>query len=171
MRKETHTSKIISSSVNINSTVENTWDKITNVEIESFQLPWYFRLMNIPKPIRAEILIEGVGGQRIAYFDNGKRFVQEIITWEKFKTYSFTFNSVGTFKAGYFFNIFQGVFKISKGTYFITHNDKNTRIELLTDYTINRNLIWILNKPIFYILTNFQKYLLNTIKVNSEKTI
>ena len=169
MEKGTHISKTIASSVDINSSIDNTWDKITNVEIEDFKFPWYFRLMNIPKPIRAKILVEGVGGERVAYFDNGKMFTQEILTWEKLKTYSFTFNSIGTFKAGYFFNIFQGVFKILKGTYYITYQDKRTRIELLTDYSINKKLIWILDRPAFFILTHFQKYLLNTIKVNSEK--
>ena len=72
--------KQISSRVNINSSIENIWDKITNVEIEGFKFPWYFRFLNIPKPIRAKILKEGVGGRRMAYFDNKKTFIQEIVT-------------------------------------------------------------------------------------------
>lgn len=164
-----YTFKKISSSVNINSSIENIWDKITNVEIENFKFPWYFRLLNIPKPIRAKILKEGVGGKRMAFFDNKKTFTQEIVTWEKHKTYSFTFNSEDTFKAGYFFNIFTGIFRISKGTYYITTVEAQNQIELQTDYMIKKGFNWILGKPIYLILTVFQSYLLNTIKVTSEK--
>ncbi len=161
--------KTISSSIIINSSIENIWDKITNVEIEDFKFPWYFRLLNIPKPIRAEIIKEGINGKRIAYFDNGKKFTQEIITWKKCETYSFTFNSEATFKAGYIFNVFRGIFRIHKGTYYITTISAANRIELQTDYSIMNKFHWILNKPIHLILTNFQSYLLNTIKLTSER--
>ncbi|RYE26314.1 MAG: hypothetical protein EOP45_04030 [Sphingobacteriaceae bacterium] len=165
---DNYLSKQISSKVFINSSIDNIWDKITNVEIEEFNFPWYFRFLNIPKPIRAKILEEGIGGKRMAYFDNHKTFIQEIITWEKNKTYSFTFNSEDTFRAGYFFNIFKGIFSISKGTYYITVVDNHNQIELETDYFIRKGFGWILNKPIYMILTLFQGYLLNTIKITSE---
>ncbi len=163
-----HHLKNISSHVTINSSSENIWDKITNVEIEDFRFPWYFRLMNIPKPIRAKILEEGVGGKRIAYFDNKKTFVQEIVSWKENETYSFTFNSEDTFKAAYFFNIFKGIFRIAKGTYYITTVDGQNQIELQTDYSIKTGFGWLLSKPIHLTLTVFQSYLLNTIKVTSE---
>jgi hypothetical protein len=169
MQTEIQISKVISSVVLLNSTIENSWDKVTNVEIEEFKFPWYFRLLNIPKPIKAEILHEGVGGKRKAYFDNKKTFTQEIVTWEKYKTYSFIFSSEDKFKAGYFFNIFQGAFRIFKGTYFVRYVDNKVKVELLTHYSIDKHFDWLLHKPVFYILTAFQKYLLNTIKTNSEK--
>ena len=162
------TEKIIESEVLINSSVENIWDKITNVQIEHFKFPWYFRVLNIPKPIKAEITKEGVNGQRIAYFDNGKKFFQQIKSWEKHKTYSFTFNPEDGFKAGYFFNIFNGVFKILKGTYYVSETSKGVSIILKTDYSIKKGFNLILNLPILIILRVFQKYLLNTIKVNAE---
>ena len=163
-----YTQKTISSSVSLDTTIENAWDKITTVEIAHFRFPWYFRLMNIPKPVRAEILEEGTGGSRIAYFDNGKRFVQEIQTWEKYRTYSFTFNPEDGFKAGYFFDLFSGVFQVRRGTYFITQTTHSVTVELLTDYAIRRKSSWLLGKPVHLVLTVFQKYLLHTIKVNSE---
>lgn len=166
-----HIQKVIDSDVVIHRSAETVWDKITHVEIEHFQFPWYFRMLNIPKPIRAEITQEGVGGNRIAYFDNGKKFFQGISSWEKYKTYSFTFNPEDGFKAGYVFNIFNGVFKIVRGTYVLTPTDNGVKITLKTDYSIQRNVYWLLNWPILLILTIFQKYLLNTIKVNSEAEV
>lgn len=37
--------------------------------------------------MRAELISEGKGGQRIAYFDNGKRFIQEILEWNPYAEY------------------------------------------------------------------------------------
>jgi len=163
-----HLHKVISSSIRIDSTVANVWDKITTVEIEHFRFPWYFRLMNIPKPIRAEITREGVGGNRVAYFDNGKRFMQEIDTWELHRTYSFTFNPENGFKAGFVFDLFSGIFRIQKGTYFISNEGSATTIELRTDYSIQRNVSWLMSGPIHLVLVVFQNYLLTTIKANAE---
>ncbi|MBK7969611.1 MAG: hypothetical protein IPK08_12045 [Bacteroidetes bacterium] len=40
-------------------------------KIEQFSDPTIFKL-DIPKPLKAEIISEGQGGKRIAYFDTGK---------------------------------------------------------------------------------------------------
>lgn len=158
--------KVIDSSFEVNTTLENAWDQITNVEIGHFRFPWYFRLMNIPKPVRAEITHEGTGGNRIAYFDNGKRFIQEIASWEKYRTYSFTFNPEDGFRAGYFFDLFKGVFRIVKGSYYITENNGSIRIRLKTDYAIRTGYHWLLACPVRIVLTVFQGYLLKTIHAN-----
>jgi hypothetical protein len=49
--------------------------------------PIIFKVLSIPKPMRAELISEGKGGQRIAYFDNGKRFIQEILEWNPYAEY------------------------------------------------------------------------------------
>ena len=160
--------KVIISEIYINCSKELLWENITNVDIIKYRFPWYFRILMIPKPIKAEIITEGVGGERIAYFDNGKKFHQKILTWDKNNTYSFSFNSEDNFKAGIFFNIFNGIFKIKKGTYFIEAHDQTIKIILKTDYTIQKKYNFLLNIPVYLILRKFQKYLLNTIKINSE---
>ena len=161
-------SHLISSAVTVPGTLENAWETITTVEIAHFRFPWYFRLMNIPKPIRAEIVQEGAGGSRIAYFDNGKRFIQEIETWEKLHTYSFSFRSGDGFKAGYCFDLFNGVFRVRKGTYFLKILENGIRIELQTEYTIRKNSNWLLSIPARVVLNVFQRYLLHTIQANAE---
>jgi hypothetical protein len=161
--------KKISSEVLINSSIETVWDRITTVDIDRFRFPWYFRILNIPKPVKAEVTKAGVGGNRIAYFDNGKKFIQTIASWELNQSYSFTFSPEDGFRAGYFFDLFNGVFKIQKGSYFITCSGNNLMLELRSDYSIRKNRNWILNKPVYWVLAVFQKYLLHTIKMNCEQ--
>ena len=80
--KNKHIIKIIGSTINIKGRPEAIWDNITNVKIEQFSDPKFFKLIDIPKPLKAEVISEGIGGKRIAYFDNGKRFMQQILVWK-----------------------------------------------------------------------------------------
>ena len=41
-------------------------------KIEAFSDPTIFKLLDIPKPLRSEVISEGQGGRRIAYFDSRK---------------------------------------------------------------------------------------------------
>ncbi|MDG1037540.1 MAG: hypothetical protein P8O89_01200, partial [Polaribacter sp.] len=107
-----HIIRTLSSSIDINGRAEKVWDNITNVRIEQFSDPLAFKLLGIPRPLKADLLTKGEGGQRIAYFDTGKRFIQEITTWEPLKEYSFNFNPEKDFIAGHFFDISDGVFRV-----------------------------------------------------------
>jgi hypothetical protein len=55
-----HIVKNISSTIDIVATPEIIWDNITNVKIEQFSNHRIFRLLGIPRPIKAELLVEGV---------------------------------------------------------------------------------------------------------------
>jgi hypothetical protein len=160
--------KTISSTIEINGRPETIWDNITNVRIEQFSDPVLFKLLGIPRPLRAELLSEGKGGLRIAYFDSGKMFIQEITTWEPLKEYSFNFNPEKGFVVGYFFDISDGVFKVPNGSYFLTTSGKLTTLRLATTYSLDKNVFFLFNIPVKLILKAFQKYLLISIKKNSE---
>ena len=160
--------KTISSSIDINGRPEIIWDNITNVRIEQFSDPITFKLLGIPKPLRADLVSEGKGGQRIAYFNSGKRFIQEITTWEPLKEYSFNFNPEKGFVVGYFFDISDGVFKVPNGSYFLTTIGNITTLQLATTYSLDRRIFFLFNIPVRLILKAFQKYLLTSIKKNSE---
>jgi len=163
-----HIEKTISSSVFIRSEAKSVWENITNVQIEQFSDPWYFKLMNIPKPLKAEITKKGVGGRRTAFFNNGKKFIQTINSWEELKEYSFSFNPDKNFVVGYFFDLSDGVFKILTGSYYLTDSHKGLHLELQTTYSISKQTNWILSWPIRTVLNIFQEYLLRSIKRNSE---
>ncbi|MFY0699072.1 MAG: hypothetical protein JXR11_14530 [Balneola sp.] len=163
-----HITRTISSSIKIKGDPETIWDNITDVRIEQFSDPLIFKLMGIPKPLRADLLTEGEGGKRIAYFDTGKRFVQEITTWKPLKEYAFNFNPEKGFKVGYIFDISDGIFRVPNGSYFLKENDDEIELRLSTTYSLDRRVYYLFNIPVKLVLKSFQKYLLSSIKQNSE---
>lgn len=163
-----HILKTLSSTIEIQGRPEIIWDNITNVKIEQFSDPIIFKLLDIPKPLRAEIISEGQGGRRIAYFDSGKKFMQEILVWKPLTEYSFSFNPEKGFKVLYFFELSEGVFQIPTGAYYLTTKGQTTTLQLTTTYSIDKRLYFLFNIPVKLILKAFQRYLLTSIKKNSE---
>lgn len=166
--RENHISRILSSQIKIRADRQTIWDKITNVQIAEFSHPTIFRVFDIPKPLKAEIISDGVGGQRIAYFDNKKRFVQEILVWKPLTQYSFSFNPERGFRVAYFFDLSNGVFQIPTGSYYLSENGQVT-LELQTTYSIHKYLFILFYVPVTIVLKLFQRFLLTSIKKNSEK--
>lgn len=166
--KHRHIVKTLSSTIEIGGRPDTIWDNITNVKIEQFSDPTLFKLLDIPNPLRAELVSEGQGGRRIAYFDSGKKFMQEIVVWKPLAEYSFSFNPEKGFKVLYFFELSGGVFQILNGAYYLTTTGKSTSLKLTTTYRIDKRLYFLFNIPAKYILKAFQRYLLTSIKMNSE---
>jgi hypothetical protein len=164
----THITKSIHSDIDIHGQPSIIWDNITNVKIEQFSDPLLFKILNIPKPLKAEIISAGEGGSRIAYFATGKRFMQKILIWEPLKEYAFSFNPEKGFRVCYFFELSEGVFRIPGGAYFLVNNTNATNLKLVTTYSIDRRLYFFLNLHVRLILKVFQRYLLTSIKKNSE---
>ncbi len=158
----------VESSITVCGSIQETWDEITNVDIASDTHPAYFRLFGIPNPLRAEIESAGVSGRRIAYFDNGKRFIQAITIWEPLRKYSFTFNPEKGFKVLFFFDLSDGVVQIPTGTYWLSPDGTGTKIRLGTQYSIDRAMSPILAAPVRLSLRLFQRYLLKSIRRNVE---
>lgn len=163
-----HIIKSLSSEIQIKGKPELVWDNITNVQIAKFSDPFIFKILNIPKPLRAEVISEGTGGRRIAYFDSGKRFIQEILVWKPMTEYSFAFNPEKGFRILYFFELSEGVFRIPSGAYFLKATGSVTVLQLSTTYSIDRRLNFLFSLPARLILKKFQRYLLKAIKRNVE---
>jgi hypothetical protein len=163
-----HIIKTLGSTIDIQGQPQTIWDNITNVKIEQFSDPAIFKLLDIPKPLKAEIISEGQGGRRVAYFDSGKRFIQEILVWKPLKEYSFSFNPEKGFRVCYFFELSEGVFQIPTGAYYLTTIGETTTLKLTTTYSIDKRLYFLFNIPARLILKAFQRYLLTSIKKNSE---
>ena len=163
-----HIVRVISTSIDIIAQPEIIWENITNVKIEKFSEPIIFKILNIPKPLRAEIISEGKYGKRIAYFENGKRFIQEILEWNPFFEYSFSFNPEKGFKVFYWFDISMGRFRILSGSYLLTRKGEKTTLKLNSTYSINSRFYYLFKIPVKIILQVFQRYLLTSIKKNTE---
>lgn len=167
MRKN-HIIRSIQSDISINAQSQKIWDNITNVKIEEFSDPFIFKLLDIPKPLSAEVISEGEGGTRIACFTDGKRFMQKILVWRPLQEYSFSFNPEKGFRVGYFFDLSEGVFGILNGAYYLTRNADLTNLKLVTTYSLDRRIYFLFNIPVRLILKIFQRYLLRSIKRNTE---
>jgi hypothetical protein len=166
--KNRHSIRTVVSSIDINGRPEIIWDNITNVKMEQFSYPTIFKLLHVPKPLKAEIISEGQGRKRIAYFDNGKKFIQEILVWKPFKEYSFSFNPEKGFRVCGFFELSEGVFQIPTGAYYLETIGQTTTIRLTTNFSIDRRLYFLLNIPAHLILKAIHSYVLTSIRKNSE---
>src|SRR5262245_37088817 len=102
----------ICQSARVLAPAECVWRHITEVDITSFHHPAYLSALGIPKPLRSEIIDARAGGVRIAYFDNDKRFTQEITFWKPPEQYSFTFRADPGFRVGHFLDLVEGPFRM-----------------------------------------------------------
>ena len=157
-------------STTVAAPLETVWDQIINVDIHSFTHPRYFSWLGIPNPLRAEVINSGVGGQRIAYFDTGKRFIQRITVWRPPLEYAFSFNPEKGFKVAYLFDLSDGIVQIPTGSYLLTETSggtAGTTIRLGTEYSIDQRFELVLRVPVKLALRGFQRFLLSAISKNS----
>lgn len=165
---DNHIIRAISSSIDINTCAETVWEHITNVKLDQYSHPFFFKVLGIPKPLRADLLVSGKDGQRIAYFNNGKRFIQQITAWKPLQEYAFDFNPEKGFVVGHFLDLSVGVFRIPQGMYLLTPRGSTITLELSTTYSMDRKVYPVFYLPAQLILKAFQRYLLRSIKRNCE---
>ena len=152
--------KIIAHTQYIQASSSCVWRHITEVDIASFPHSLWLSVLGIPKPLRAEILQSGVGGSRVAYFGNGKRFSQDITVWEPHKEYCFEFHPDEGFGVGYILDLATGPFQMSSGRYTISVEKEGVLLELQSTYQLLGLFGYILQIPVYLTLCGFQKYLL-----------
>ncbi|MCA9955122.1 MAG: hypothetical protein KC434_10405 [Anaerolineales bacterium] len=153
----------------VQAPAESVWRHVTEVDIASFRHPAYFSLLGIPKPLRAEITKSGVGGRRVAYFDNGRTFTQEITVWQPPMQYDITFQADPGFRAGYLLDLSDGPFQMVSGSYRMVLGEKGVAVRLASQYELRGFFGWCLYLPVRVVLDLFQRYLLRGIKVNAER--
>ncbi|HLR24494.1 MAG TPA: YigZ family protein [Fodinibius sp.] len=76
MIKDKYSKKKLASHISVEALPVADWTHITRVRIAQFADPWYFRILDIQKPIRAEITQAGEDGWRIGPTDL-KEFAQD----------------------------------------------------------------------------------------------
>jgi len=159
----------IKHSVCVCAPAECVWRHITDVDIASFRHPAYLSVLGLPKPLRAEVIEAGVGGRRVAYFDNGKRFTQEITVWNPLDQYAFTFQADPGFRVGHVLDLAEGPFRMRTGTYTLSVVAGGIRLQLESQYELRGVRGVSLIPPVWLVLSMFQKYLLRGIKANAER--
>lgn len=114
--------KRIANQIQLNQKSEVVWKAITNVSVSKAPFSIWFVLLGIPKPLSAEVKKEGIGGYRVAHFSNGAQFHQEILDWDLYSNYRFSFNPTENFRVGHFWKLSKGPFSIETGGYKIEPN-------------------------------------------------
>jgi hypothetical protein len=166
VRIERHT---IERSVQVGASAESVWREVTQVDVASFRHPVYLSTLGIPKPLRAEVLQAGVGGARIALFENNLRFSQHITEWQPGERYAFTFQADPGFRVGYLLDLANGPFRMIAGAYRIVRVDGGVTLSLSSEYELRGMVGALLRLPASVVLHFFQSSLLRGIAANAER--
>ncbi len=158
--------KYVHNAIILKAKPDDIWQEITNVAVADFDFPWLFRLLEVPKPLSAEVIKEGVGGYRVAKFSNGAEFHQNILEWEVNKKYRFQFNATKNFRVGYWMNLSKGPFQIVTGGYDLLQRDDGVFLILSSNYQLHGLLGAIMHIPFRMVVYGFQKHLLKGIAHN-----
>ena len=164
---------VIEQSIEIEASANEVWNQIVDLDIASFKHPAVFRLLDIPKPLNAELTKSGLGGVRTAYFAGGKQFRQEIVRWEpphaeeQLSHFDFTFHACEGFRVGYFLDLHSDPFQMKAGAYRIEHLENGVRLYLSSDYELTGWAGACLRIPVRLTLYFFQAYLLRGIRRNA----
>lgn len=159
----------IEHSAHVAASPEAVWQEVTQVDIAAFRHPAYLALLNIPKPLRAELLRPGIGGVRIAHFSNKRRFSQEITEWQPPERYAFTFRAEPGFRVAYMLDLAAGPFRMLAGAYKLSRTAHGTQLTLWSEYELRGAAGACLRLPVGLVLHLFQAYLLRGIRTNAER--
>jgi len=155
--------------VRVHASAESVWREVTQVDLASFRHPVYLSSLGIPKPLRAEVLQAGIGGARIALFENNLRFSQHITEWQPAERYAFTFQADPGFRVAYLLDLSSGPFRMIAGAYQIVRVDGGVTLSLASEYELRGVVGAVLRLPVRAVLHLFQSYLLRGIAVNAER--
>lgn len=131
--------KYVTSSIIIKSSNLTVWNNVTNIKSEYHPDTLLFKILNIPKSMKAEIIAEGISGIRLVYFNTGKKFVQKINSWNPYNYYSFTLYPEKGFTILHLFEISEGVIQLNGGAYELVETEKGINLKLTIYYKIKRN--------------------------------
>lgn len=169
MEKPQNVEFVVESSQLIASEIGNVWKYVTDVDVTAYPHPAVFKILGVPRPLRAELKGAGVGAARTAWFDNRKRFTQVVSEWKPPTDLRFSFTADPGFRAGYLFDLSCGPFRIIEGWYRLDPiRPMATRATLGTRYFCSVNRILVIPWIIRGVLPAYQRFLLRMIKANCE---
>lgn len=160
--------RCVTSSITIKSSKATVWDNVTNIKSEYHPDTFLFKILNIPKSMKAEIVAEGLSGIRLVYFNTGKKFVQKITSWKPLNYYSFALFPEKGFTILHIFEISEGVVQLNGGAYELTETENGINLKLTIYYRIKRNYRF-LTKIVKLIVGYVHKNILTGIKEDCER--
>jgi hypothetical protein len=162
--------------IDIDASADKIWDNVTRVrEISKEQdKGWLTKLLNFPRPIKAELNYEGVGAYREAIFTNGLVFHETVTEYVDNKKMSFTIQALPheiplttmdehLVVGGKYFDVLNGTYELEK------LNEKTYRLHLYSNFklttTFNFYASWWANG----IMKDIQNNILQIEKYRAEK--
>jgi hypothetical protein len=158
----------------IRGTPESVWRNIIRMDViaPDEQRPSMYQSLGIPRPIRAILDHEGVGGVRVGVFEYGLLFHEEITVWEPYAEVRF---NVEIRRNAHSTPILKQIggryFDIREAGYTLEALDNNrVRLRLNSTYSLSTNFngyaaIWS-----DWIMHDFQTYVLKTVKHRVESS-
>jgi hypothetical protein len=161
--------------IDIHATKEQIWENVTRVRTisKSQDSASFTRFLGFPRPIRAELDKDAVGGKREAIFDKGLIFHEQVTAYEAYKLMSFTIHAnpyeipsttmdrhivVG----GEFFDVLNGTYQLER------INDKTYRLHLFSNFKLNTTFNFYASIWAGWIMKDIQQNILKVIKQRAE---
>jgi len=156
----------------INASAEAVWENIIRMETiaPEEQRPSIYHTLGIPRPVRATLDYEGLGAERIGYFEEGLTFVEEIIEWDEYHVVRFAVDvrhndgstAVLRHIGGRYFDVVEAGYEI------IPLDAEHVILRLESDYRLSTNFNGYGAFWSDWIMHDFQNYVLNTVKNRLE---
>lgn len=162
----------VTDSIIIKGTAETVWNNIIRMDTitQEEQRPSFYHTMGIPRPIRAKLDREAVGGIRQGEFEYGLMFYETITVWEPNKAVHFTVDvHTNPQSSPALMNIGGPYFDILEAGYQIEPVDaEHVRLTLNSDYRLSTNFNFYGAFWSDWIMHDFQSYVLQTVKTRVE---
>ncbi|MEM7038426.1 MAG: hypothetical protein AAF570_15685 [Bacteroidota bacterium] len=164
----------VENAVLIDALAEKIWENVIRVpEIadEEFE-GGFFQWAGVPRPIRAELDRDTLGGRRTGYFEGGLRFDEVVTKWEKHRQVTF---SVAIPKSGIRDRVFddhilgRDYFAFRDAGYtLVPQEDGKVLLKLHSAYRLRTKMNWYGAFWANWMLGDFQDRLLNVIRNRCE---
>jgi hypothetical protein len=163
--------------IDIHADKASIWKNVTRVRaISTAQDSAEFtRFLGFPRPIKAELDTEAIGGKREAIFDKGLVFHEEVIAYKPLKSMTFTIkaNPYEIPSATMDKHIVVGgdFFDVLNGTYELEQINANTcRLKLYSHFKLSTTFNFYASVWAGWIMTDIQQNILKVIKARSERS-
>jgi hypothetical protein len=161
--------------IEIHATKEQIWGNVTRVRpIKLQQDSAYFtRFLGFPRPIRAELDTDAVGGKRKAIFDRGLIFDERVIAYQPYKLMVFTIHA-NPFQipsttmdrhilvGGEFFDVLNGTYQLEP------LGNNNYKLRLYSNFKLHTTFNFYADIWAGWIMKDIQQNILKVIKQRSE---
>jgi hypothetical protein len=164
-------------SIDINASAESIWNNVTRVsEIsEEEDRGWLTKLLNFPRPVKAELNFEGEGAYREAIFTNGLVFHETVTEYVHQKRMSFSIKALPheiplttmdehLVVGGKYFDVLNGTYELEK------LNEKTYRLHLYSNFKLNTTFNFYASWWAKSIMKDIQNNILQIEKIRSETT-